>query len=69
MACATLRKQADFGIGLSEREQMRNPLRRGKQMKAVDTLACAPLTCESVDSITSIAQVMVVTTASGETGV
>ncbi|MCA1600803.1 MAG: hypothetical protein LC776_03840, partial [Acidobacteria bacterium] len=40
----TLRKQADFGIGLSGREQMTNPLQRGKLLKAVATLACASLT-------------------------
>jgi hypothetical protein len=40
----TLRKQADFGVGLSGREQMRNPLQAGRQMKAVVTLACAPAT-------------------------
>ena len=39
----TLRKQADFGVGLSGREQMRNPLQAGKQMWAV-TSACAPAT-------------------------
>ncbi len=64
VAGATLRKQADFGIGLSGRERMTNPLREGKQIKAVATLACAPSTASGVDIITSIAQVVVVATAS-----
>jgi hypothetical protein len=64
VAGATLRKQADFGVGLSGRERMTNPLREGKQIKAVATLACAPSTASGVDIITSIAQVVVVATAS-----
>jgi hypothetical protein len=40
----TLRKQADFGVGLSSRKRMPNPLWREKQMWAVVTLACASLT-------------------------
>ncbi len=70
VASATLRKQADFRVGLFGRKQMTNLLWKGKQMKAVATLACAPFTAQAgVDSITSIAQVVVVATASGNTGV
>jgi len=48
----TLRKRADFRVGLSSRERMPNPLRRGKQMWAVAILACASLTTlVGVDSI------------------
>jgi hypothetical protein len=40
----TQRKLADFGVGLSGREPMRNPPQKGKQMMAVATLAGAPFT-------------------------
>ncbi len=56
-----MRKQADFRVGLSGREQMTNPFREESKCGQVVTLACALLAEQSVmDIIASLVQSVVV---------